>query len=283
MSTESKDAPEAGAGGGTPRAARDDREAPALLPGVRRVPTAAPLAWLARGWDDFRACWKASVFYGLVFAAMGWLIAYVFRNAYEYVWALTTGFLLVGPFLAIGIYDLSRRRQRGEPPMLAPTLDAWRPNVGSIGIFALVLGVLLLVWSRASLVVIAVSFPDEMPTLERFVSGALSPENLEFLLAYIAVGGFFAALVFAISVVAVPMMLDRDTDGIVAALTSLRACRENPGAMVLWAALVALVVGAGFALWFAGLVVAVPVIGHATWHAYSGVVAGHAGEGPTGR
>lgn len=249
------------------------REAPSLLPEVRRVSPAAPLAWLACGWQDFCASWKASLFYGVVFAAMGWLVVLVFRHAYEYVWGLTTGFLLVGPFLAIGLYELSRRRARGEPPSLVPTLDAWRPNVGSIGIFALVLGVLLLVWSRASLVVIAVSFPEEMPSLAGFMSNALSMANLEFLLAYFVVGGFFAALVFAISVVSVPMMLDRNTDGIVAALTSLRACRANAGAMLVWGGLIALVVGAGFALWFAGLIVAVPVIGHATWHAYKAMVA----------
>jgi uncharacterized membrane protein len=255
----------AGAGHGS-------EQAPAL-PEVRRVTAGAPLRWLAHGWDDYRASWKASSFYGAVFAIMGWLVAIVFRHAYEYVWGLTTGFLLVGPFLAIGLYELSRGRERGEPPRLAPTLDAWRPNVGSIGIFALVLGVLLLVWSRASLVVIAVSFPDEMPSLEKFLANVTSLANVEFLLAYFAVGGFFAALVFAISVVSVPMMLDRNTDGVVAALTSLRACRENLGAMLVWGTLIALVVGAGFVLWFAGLVVAVPVIGHATWHAYKALVA----------
>lgn len=260
---------------------RDDAPAPApplpreprtLLPEVNTVTLGAPFGWLAQGWGDFRAAWKASLFYGIVFAAMGWLVAFVFRHAYEYVWGLTTGFLLVGPFLAIGLYELSRRRQRGEPPWLAPTLDAWRPNVGSIGIFALVLGVLLLVWSRASLVVIAVSFPDEMPSLQSFMAHALSVEHLEFLAVYTAVGGFFAALVFAISVVSVPMMLDRDTDGIVAALTSLRACRENVAPMLVWGALIALLVAAGFALWFVGLVVVVPVIGHATWHAYRALV-----------
>lgn len=247
-------------------------EAASALPPVRRVSIEAPFRWWKLGWDDYRASWNAGSFYGAVFAAMAWLVVYVFRHAYEYVWGLTTGFLLVGPFLATGLYELSRRRQRGEPAWLAPTLDAWRPNVGSIGIFALVLGVLLLVWSRASLVVIAVSFPDEMPSLASFAANVLSLSHVEFLAAYFAVGGFFAALVFAISVVAVPMMLDRNTDGIVAALTSLRACRDNVGPMLVWAALIALTIGIGFLLWFVGLVVAVPVIGHATWHAYKALV-----------
>jgi uncharacterized membrane protein len=242
------------------------------LPEVRRVDLGAPLRWLAQGWSDFLVAWRASVVYGAVFALMGWLVILVFRNAYEYVWGLTTGFLLVGPFLSIGLYDLSRRRERGQSMKLATILTVWRPNLGSIGMFALVLGVLLLVWSRASLVVIAVFFPSEMPSLERFMANALAIENLEFLLAYFVVGGFFAALVFAIAVVSVPMMLDRNTDGIVASLTSLRACRDNAAAMIVWAGLIATIVGAGFLLWFVGLVVAVPVIGHATWHAYRELV-----------
>jgi len=242
------------------------------LPGVRHVPLSAPFGWLAAGWRDFRAAPLPSMAYGVVFAAMGWLIAWVFRNAYQYVWGLTTGFLLVGPFLAIGVYELSRQRQRGEAPRLVPTLTAWKPNVGSIGIFALVQGVLLLVWSRASLVVIAVFFPDEMPTLSGFMSNALSADHLQFLAAYFAVGGFFAIVAFAISAVAVPMMLDRDADGIVAALTSVRACLENTPAMLVWGLLIAVLIGAGFLTAFVGLVVTVPVVGHAAWHAYQAVV-----------
>ncbi len=247
-------------------------EEPSAFPSVRRLPASAPFAWLAAGWRDFVAAPVPSLFYGVVFAAMGWLVVYVFRHAYQYVWGLTTGFLLVGPFLSIGLYELSRRRERGQPQLLAPSLDAWRPNVGSIGIFALVLGVLLLVWSRASLVVIAVFFPDEMPSLSGFMVNALSTDHLEFLLAYFAVGGFFAALTFAIAVVSVPMMLDRDTDGITAALTSIRACRDNVSAMIVWGLVIAGVIGVGFLAAFVGLVVAVPVIGHATWHAYRALV-----------
>jgi uncharacterized membrane protein len=95
---------------------------------------------------------------------------------------------------------------------------------------------------------------------------------VEFLLAYVCVGGFFAVLVFAISVVSVPMMLDRNTDGIVAALTSLRAFAANVPAMIVWGALIVLLTGVGFATWFVGLVIVIPVIGHATWHAYRALV-----------
>ena len=206
------------------------------FPSVREITFGQPLTWLANGWRDFLAHPLQSAFYGVCFALMGWLIAFTFRNAYQYVSALVTGFFLVGPFFAIGLYDLSRRRQRGEPPRLGVTLDAWRSNVGAIGMFALVLGVILLVWARASLVVFALFYTHEMPSIEGFLAQMFSFDNLEFLIAYFCVGGFFAVLTFAISVVSVPMMMDRDTDGIVAVLTSLKAFGSNLPAMLLWGA-----------------------------------------------
>ena len=242
------------------------------LPEVRTVGAAAPFAWLAAGWRDFRAHPLPSAFYGACFAAMGFLLYVVFRHAYQYVSALVTGFFLVGPFLAIGLYALSRRRQNGEPAWLAPTLDAWAPNKGAIGMFALVLAVILLVWARASLIVFALFFTQDIPTVEDFTSRIFALDNLEFLVAYLCVGGFFAGLVFAISVVSVPMMLDRNTDGIVAVLTSLKAFSANVPAMVVWGVLIVVLVSLGFATWFLGLIVAVPVIGHATWHAYRELV-----------
>jgi uncharacterized membrane protein len=240
---------------------------------VRTVGIDAPWRWLAAGWRDFRAHPLPSAFYGVCFAGMGFLIYIVFRHAYQYVSALVTGFFLVGPFVAIGLYALSRRRERGEPPWLAPTLDAWAPNVSAIGLFALVLAVILLVWARASLVVFALFFTHDVPSLKDFAAQLFSPSNLEFLFAYLLVGGFFAVLVFAISVVSVPMMLDRDADGIVAVLTSLRAFAANVPAMIVWGLAIVVLVALGFATWFVGLVVTVPVIGHATWHAYRELVA----------
>ena len=252
--------------------AEDTEPQQSPFPAVRTVPAGAAFGWLAAGWNDFRAKPGPSLFYGACFAVMGWLIVLTFRHAYEYVSALVTGFFLVGPFFAIGLYDLSRRRQQGLPLWLAPTLDAWRPNVGAIGMFALVLGVILLVWARASLIVFALFYTGAMPSVAGFLDQMLSPDNLEFLFAYFCVGGFFALLVFAISVVSVPMMMDRGTDGVVAVLTSLKTFGANVPAMIVWGLLIAAVIGAGFALWFVGLVVAVPVIGHATWHAYRALV-----------
>jgi uncharacterized membrane protein len=246
--------------------------AQSVIPDVRTVSAGAPLRWLAAGWRDFRAHPLGSAFYGVCFATMGYMIYIVFQHAYQYVSALVTGFFLVGPFLAIGLYALSRHRQRGEPMRLAPTLSAWAPNKGAIGLFALVLAVILLVWARASLVVFALFFTQDIPSVHDFVGRIFALNNLEFLLVYLLVGGFFAILVFSIAVVSVPMMLDRDTDGIVAVLTSLKAVSANIPAMIVWGLIIVVLISLGFALWFAGLIVAVPVIGHATWHAYRELV-----------
>lgn len=243
------------------------------FPPVRTVSFAAPFGWLALGWKDLRAAPVASLFYGITFALMGWLIHLVFEHMVELTSALSVGFLLVGPFLATGLYDISRRRENGDGVTVRATLTAWRANVGAFSLFALGLTVIMLVWARASLVTFALFFSSGMPTLTNFFGQVISLDHADFLLTYFTVGGVFAAIVFAVSVVSVPMMLDRGTDAVVAALTSVRALFTNPGPLLLWGALIVVIVGLGFATLFVGLAVAVPWIGHATWHAYRAIVA----------
>jgi len=248
-------------------------EAPSPFAPIRAVEPLAAFGWLRHGFADLLRAPAASLAYGLAFALMGWLIALVFRHAYEYTSALSAGFLLLGPFLATGLYDISRRLARGEAVRLRDTAIAWRANLGAFSLFALVLTIIMLVWARASLVTFALFFSSGMPTLQSFVGQVVSIEHVDFLLTYFAVGALFAGIVFAVSVVSVPMMLDRGTDTIVAALTSVRALFANPLPLLVWALLIVLVIGAGFATFFVGLVVAVPVVGHATWHAYKSLVA----------
>lgn len=242
------------------------------FPALRTVSFGAPLGWLSRAATDLRAAPSASLFYGAAFAAMGWAIYFVFRHAYEYASALTAGFLLLGPFLCTGLYDISRRVEHGGSAHLAPTLTAWRANLGAFSLFALILTVLMLIWARASLVTFALFFSSGMPTLSGFLEQVVSVEHWDFVLTWLAVGAIFAAIVFAVGVVSVPMMLDRGTDTVVAALTSVRALLANPGPLLAWAALIVLLIGVGFATAFIGLVITAPLVGHATWHAYREIV-----------
>ena len=242
------------------------------FPTIRNVGFGAPFQWIARGFSDLKACPVASLFYGFCFTAMGLLVTFVFEHAYQYTSAVTTGFLLLAPFFAMGLYELSRRRELGQACALAPTLTVWRRNAGNIAVFAAVLTVIFLIWARASLVVFAIFYTREMPNLSGFLSQVLSMENMEFLLVYFGVGFVFALLVFAVSVVSIPLMLDRNQDAVTSMLASIRALAENPMPLLVWAALIVGLTLLGFMSFHLGLAVLMPVVGHATWHAYRDLV-----------
>lgn len=233
---------------------------------------AAPFRWLKLGWADFRRCPRIGLFYGLCFFAMGHALLAVFRQAPEYVLALSAGFLLMGPFLCLGLYDASKAMQtHSHRPSLRASLRAWRPTKGTMAIFAGVLLILEMLWGRAALVVFAVSF-NTMPGKANLLAMLLDPENLGFLITYMVVGAIFAGLIFVTSVISIPMIMDRRVDAVSAGLTSIRACLLNPGVMLLWGALITGIIVLAMLPAFLGLLVAGPVIGHATWHAYRQIV-----------
>lgn len=242
------------------------------FPRLRRVDAGAPFQWIKLGLADLKACPSAGLFYGFCFALAGYLIAWILRDRPQYLAAATAGFLLVAPALSIGIYEVSRRRERGEPCALAPTLTAWRANAANLGLFSLVLLAVFLVWARASLVSFAMFFSDAMPDIRNMLIQVVRPDNFGFLAVWLGIGALFALLVFAISVVAIPLMMDRRLDAVTAALTSMRVVIENPGAMTMWAAVIAWAGAAGLLMGFIGIIVVAPLLGHATWHAYRELV-----------
>jgi uncharacterized membrane protein len=230
-----------------------------------------PLHWIDRGVRDFVRAPGIGLFYGLVFMVMGWALLKVYEHAPAYTLALSAGFLLMGPFLCLGLYRVSQRLERGEKPDFGDSLLAWDTRTGQLAIFGFVLLVLEMLWGRATLVVFAVSF-EGMPDFKGSLLALLNPENLEFILAWAAVGAVFAGLIFSVSVVSMPMILDRETDAITAGLTSLRLVLTHTGVLVFWGALITLVTVLAMLPWFVGLVVVGPVIGHASWHAYRDAV-----------
>ena len=230
-----------------------------------------PLRWLALGWRDFIRCPGIGLFYGGCFMVMGWLLLKVYEHAPAYTLALSAGFLLMGPFMCLGLYRASQRLETGEQPDFGDSLLAWDTRTAQLGIFGFVLLVLEMLWGRATLVIFAVSF-DGMPDLKGSLLALLDPENLGFIVAWATVGALFASLIFAISVVAMPMILHRQTDAITAGLTSLRLVLTQTGVMLWWAALLAGLVLLALLPWFAGLLVVGPVLGHASWHAYRAAV-----------
>lgn len=246
---------------------------PASAVTLQRLRWTDPFRWLAKGMQDVRAAWGVALFYGVCFWLMAWVLAWVFRTKPEYAMSLASGCLLVGPFLAMGLYDTSRRREAGLPPALSESLTCWDSHMGSMGMLVLVLVVLELLWGRASLVVFAVFFNTGMPSTTGVLQAVFNPQNWSFVAVYLVVGGAFAAVVFSTSVVSIPMILDRDTDALTAGITSLRVVLENPLAMLLWGALITSMVAASLWFWGVGLLLVGPVLGHASWHAYRAAVA----------
>lgn len=232
-----------------------------------------PFTWLRKGAADLMAHPGIAAFYGVAFCTMAIVLAAVFRSKPEYTMSIASGCLLVGPFLAMGLYEVSRRRERGITPELGASVTCWDSHLGSMGLLVLVLVVLELMWGRASLVVFAVFFNTGMPSTTGVLQAVFNPQNWEFVAAYAVVGGAFAALVFGIAVVSIPMILDRDTDAISAAITSLEVVFNNTGVMLLWGViLTTLVVLAMLLPLSLGLLVVGPWLGHASWHAYRGAV-----------
>jgi uncharacterized membrane protein len=231
-----------------------------------------PIRWIQLGWADFVRCPRIGLFYGLCFFAMGHALMAVFQSAPEYMLALSAGFLLMGPFLCLGLYDASKAMQtQSHRPSLRASLQAWRPTRGTMAIFAGVLLILEMLWGRAALVVFAVSF-NTMPEKANLLAMLIDPENLGFLITYTVVGGIFAGLIFVTSVISIPMIMDRRVDAVSAGLTSIRACLQNPGVMLLWGALITGLILLAILPVFLGLFIVGPVLGHATWHAYRHIV-----------
>jgi len=239
---------------------------------LHRLSFADPARWLALGLRDFVRAPVIGLFYGVAFMVMGWALLKVYEHAPAYTLALSAGFLLMGPFLCLGLYRVSQRLERGEKPDFGDSLLAWDQHTGQLAIFGFVLLVLEMLWGRATLVIFAFSF-EGMPDLKGSLLALLDPENIGFIVAWAAVGAVFAGLIYSISVVSIPMLLDRQTDAITAGLTSLRLVLTQTGVMVYWAALIALIVGLSLLPWFLGLLLTGPVIGHASWHAYRAAVA----------
>jgi uncharacterized membrane protein len=149
------------------------------------------------------------------------------------------------------------------------SLQAWTRNGDAMAIFGLVLVLVVIAWERLSAILFALFYGGDLPRIESFVATVfLSGNYLAFVIAYVVAGALLAALVFAMSAISVPMLVDREVDVVTAITTSLKAVRRNPAAMTLWAALLVALVVVGFATLLLGMIVLLPWAAHATWHAY---------------
>ena len=239
---------------------------------VREVDTYAPLRWLKSGWEDFKSNPLPSLFYGICFCIGGYLLVWALRDAPHAIPAVITGFLIAAPFMAMGLYELSRCREAGEKASLLKTMMVWRSNTGNLSIFALILLVVTLIWARASMVVFALFYSGKLPDFKDFVLHIIQTDQIEFLLVFFGIGAMFALFTFAISLVSIPLMLDRGSNAVTAAITSAVAMAKNANAMIIWSGLITVLGMVGLFTFFLGIIVIGPLLGHATWHAYRDLV-----------
>ena len=246
-------------------------DSPALLEsrrfGMRAIPLLRPLGWLARGWHDLMRCPLPGLLHGLAAALVGGALILLAHDRFWLLSGAFTGFLLVAPLLATGLYAISRALERGERADLSVALAAWRPD-GRLVVFGLLLAFAGTGWvlTSASLITGFAPFPVRSPL--DFLRVVVLSENSHLFEIWLAMGALLAAPVFASSVVAIPLLLDRPVGVLAAVLTSWRVVQTHPLPMALWAALLMGLTVLGMLTCLLGLVVIAPWLAHASWHAY---------------
>ncbi len=240
---------------------------------VIRVPVYRPLSWLHAGWLDMRKHWGTSLGYGALIVALGWTLL-IFCGTHPYfIAAAISGFLLVGPLMSAGFCEMSRRYALGQPANFDDSLEGFGRNAPALFEFGVILAICAAVWFGISALLLGTVFhiaaPDVGETLYR---GFLDETNRSQVLAYVLIGGALAAGVFAVSVVAIPLIIDRHATAGQAMRASVDAVIRNFPAMLLWSALILMLTVIGYAPLLFGLLIIAPWLGHATWHAYKGMI-----------
>ena len=253
------------------------------VPAVRRITTADLRFALRAGFADFEAYRTDVLFVGVIYAAVGLIVSRVVfgMDLLPLLFPLASGFALLGPFAAIGLYEMSRLREMGVPANWSNAFDVFKaPAVGAITILGGLLIALFGLWLFTAWEIYLATFgPVPIDSLSQFAHDVFrTPGGQEMIVVGVGVGFLFALLAMTISIVSFPLLLDRDIGFDTAIRTSVRAVLANPGPMALWGVIVAGALIVGALPLFLGLVVVLPVLGHATWHLYRRVVPRLPGE-----
>ena len=250
---------------------------PSGQPAIRRIGVKDLKDALKHGIADFSAMPSHAIFLCVIYPVIGILLAQLIfgYSILQFLFPLVAGFALIGPFAAIGLYELSRRREAGLDSSAGHALDVLHsPSIGAIVALGVLLMLIFLVWLASAHAIYVANFGYAAPTsIEQFVRDVFTtPAGWRLIVIGIGVGFLFAVLVLTISVVSFPLLLDREVGAAVALLTSIRAVLANPVPMAMWGLTVAVLLVAGSLPFLIGLTVAIPVLGHSTWHLYRKVV-----------
>ena len=258
-------------------------EATAAYPEVRKISLGDVLDSLRRGLDDFWDHPSHYVFLGLIYPVAGIVLAMwsAGANALPLFYPLLTGFALIGPLAAIGLYAISRRRERGEDSSWSQAFEVLRsPALPSIAALGVILLAVFMLWLIVAQGLYATLFGPGQPTaINDFLGRVFStPEGWNLIVFGNAIGAVFAIVVLATTVVAFPLLLDRNVGVLMAIQTSVRASLRNPLPVLFWGLIVAVALVLGSIPLLIGLAIVLPVLGHSTWHLYRKLVEPERGQ-----
>jgi len=219
----------------------------------------APFRWLRKGWQDIRTAPRQSLLYGAVMMILSYTVAFLAYKMGSFIImvALLSGFMFLGPVLAIGLYSISCQIENGREPVLGYCLREGKRHLGNEMVFAFILLVVFLLWMRAT------------STVHIFFPAEANPDWSDlavFLGVGTLIGAIFSAVIFCASAFSLPMFMDRKVDVVTAVVTSVNAVLRNKAVLLLWGFLIVSILLLGFLT--GALLVLLPLIGHATWHAY---------------
>jgi uncharacterized membrane protein len=239
---------------------------------IRRVPAGRSLDWVRQGWGDLTRIGRPGLAHGALIAILGAVLLMLGSTHLYLTAAAVTGYLLVGPVMTTGLCELARRRAAHEPLGFDESLQALARNPEALMHFGGVLAVIARLWFVSSAFLLQSVLNTSVPSLAVALWGGSAQVNSAQILGYVGCGAVLAAIVFAVSVVTVPLIIDRHTSAADAIRASLRASALNLPAMLVWAALIVGLTMLGFVTLLAGMVIVAPLLGYATWHAYRDLV-----------
>lgn len=240
---------------------------------VRQVPVSRVIHWVAAGWRDLRLAGWPSLLHGLLVFVISILILQLGLFHWPILPAAVSAFLLVGPIMATGLYALSRRIEQGQRPGLADAVAAWRSGCRCLLPFGLLLVLASASWVLVTMLLFYLFVPVSIADPVQFLRYVVIQQPEHFLL-WTVLGGLGAALCFGLTVVSVPLMLDREIPTRPAMQASIRAVGENPVTMAIWATLIVIATGLSVMTMMLGFIILYPLMGHASWHVYRDLIDG---------
>lgn len=247
-----------------------------IIPPPRDMKLADLWQALRQGWRDYRRAPLYGFVFSMVYVLGGWLMVFALTQAGQIWWTIPAsfGFPLLGPFIAVGFYEISRRLEVGEPMTPSAIFGViCNERHRQIPWLAAVIVIFFLFWNFLSHMIFAVFMGHQvMINVSSSFAIFLTPNGLGMLVVGTAFGAIFAALLFSITVVAIPLLLHREVDFVTAMLTSIDVVKANPKVMLVWAAVIAILLGLAILPGFLGLFVVLPLLGHASWHLYRKVI-----------